>query len=81
MLRWTRKSRASLYNVQVFLVGNRNRLSKVLSTFPRSPRLRVPNRELRRGRCYVWRVWPYFGDKFTKRPLGVSNFCVTAARR
>ena len=34
---------------------------------------------LRPGRCYVWRVWPYIGRRFTSRPLGVSNFCVTAS--
>ena len=81
VLRWPRSRRASVYNVQLFVVGQRNKLRKIHSAFPRSPRLRVPSRELRRGRCYVWRVWPFIGKKFTKRPLGVSNFCVTATRR
>jgi hypothetical protein len=81
VLRWPTSRRATVYNVQLFVAGPRNRLRKVHSAFPRSPRLQVPRRELRRGKCYVWRVWPFIGKTFTKRPLGVSNFCVTATRR
>jgi hypothetical protein len=29
--------------------------------------------------CYVWRIWPYRGSKFTPKPLGISNFCVAKA--
>ena len=24
----------------------------------------------------MWRVWPYLGTRFTKQPLGISNFCI-----
>ena len=58
--------------------GAEVRLRKVRSTFPRVNRLRTPR--LARGACYVWRVWPYRGGSFTRRPLGVSHFCVSRTR-
>lgn len=84
ILRWTRGPRGTtIYNVQLFKVVMRRdaagarvaELRKVRSAFPRRTRLRTPR--LARGGCYVWRVWPYRGLRFTTRPLGVSHFCVT----
>jgi hypothetical protein len=66
--------RARLYNVQIFL-GTR----KIVSAFPRGAAFRVPAGRLKPGKSYLWRVWPYVGRKYTKKPLGVSYF-VTAAR-
>ena len=34
---------------------------------------------LKANTCYVWRVWPYVGDKFAPKALGVSNFCTARA--
>lgn len=84
VVRWTRGPRGTtLYNVQVFRVGARTsdatagvRLTKLRSVFPRGRQVRLTG--LVPGRCYVWRVWPYVGRRFTSRPLGVSNFCVAA---
>jgi hypothetical protein len=87
MLRWKGAPKGTtLYNVQIFRVDDRRAassnavaLKKLRSVFPRTNRMRTPR--LRRGACYVWRVWPYRGDDFTRKPLGVSNFCVAKARR
>jgi hypothetical protein len=82
LLRWKAGARARLYNVQIFRVAARGRLAKIRSVFPRGNRFRLSNkRKLPRGSCYVWRVWPYLGRSFTKKPLGVSNFCVTKPRK
>ena len=51
-------------------------MAKVFSTFPRTLQYRVPSRRTRPATCYVWRVWPYMGTRFTKKPLGISNFCI-----
>lgn len=83
ILRWTRgPRRTTLYNVQIFSVGTTSgenatmvRLTKMRSAFLRTRTMRL--RGLRPGRCYVWRVWPYVGRRFTSKPLGVSNFCVS----
>jgi len=78
-LRWKGGPRnARLYNVQLFRVAsNGTRLVKVHSAFPRVKSYRIPKRAaLTRGTCYVWRVWPFNGRRFTSVPLGVSNFCV-----
>lgn len=79
LLRWRKgPARVTVYNVQVFRVraGGR-RLQKIYSTFPRRTRLRMPKRRrLVPGACYLWRVWPFVGQRFTARPLGVSHFCV-----
>lgn len=81
VLRWKRTKRARLYNLQIFRVGNAGKLSKVRSTFPRTNRFRPSRkRKLAPGTCYVWRVWPYIGKRFTKQPLGVSHFCVARPR-
>ena len=34
---------------------------------------------MRPGTCYVWRVWPYTGTRFTPKPLGFSNYYVAKA--
>jgi hypothetical protein len=67
---------ARLYNVQVFLLRPDNRTVKVLSAFPRGNRMLMPARRLAPGRRYVWRVWPYLGNRYTLRPLGMSWFRV-----
>ena len=73
---------ARLYNVQIFRVAAKGRLAKIRSVFPRGNRFRLSKRrQLPRGACYVWRVWPYMGRSFTKKPLGVSNFCVRKASK
>lgn len=84
VLRWKRPAGSTrLYNLQVFRVGKNNAsLVKVLSVFPRTTRYRLPPRaRLTRGACYVWRVWPFRGARFTARPLGVSSFCVAKPQR
>lgn len=87
VLRWKRGPRTTrLYNVQVFEIRGR-RVRKVLTTFPRGTRYRVPPGKLRRDRRYVWRVWPYVTSRgYTRRPIGVSYFDIrprppAAARR
>ena len=42
--------------------------------------MRAPKKKLRAGTCYVWRVWPYTGQAFTPKPVGVSNFCTASAK-
>lgn len=77
LLRWKASAHARLYNVQIFRVAARGRLAKIRSVFPRGNRFRLSKkRQLPKGACYVWRVWPYLGRSFTKKPLGVSHFCV-----
>ena len=81
VLRWTVGPRGTtLYNVQLFRVMKRSsgktRVAKVFSTFPRTLQYRVPSKRTRPATCYVWRVWPYLGTRFTKQPLGISNFCI-----
>ena len=75
LLRWQRRARARLYNVQIFGLEGAA-LRKVLSRFPASARLRVPRGVLAFGTRYVWRVWPYLPSGFTPAPLGVSRFDV-----
>ncbi|MGE0135658.1 MAG: hypothetical protein AB7L91_16210 [Dehalococcoidia bacterium] len=82
VLTWRRSPRARLYNVQIFRVDGQKRLTKIRSEFPRGTRFRIPvKRPLDPGLCYVWRVWPYLGTRFTDQPLGVSNFCVSRTAR
>ena len=82
LLRWKASAKARLYNVQIFRVAAKGRLAKIRSVFPRGNRFRLSKRrQLPRGACYVWRVWPYLGRSFTKQPLGVSNFCVRKATK
>ena len=66
---------ARLYNVQLFLLED-GAARKVLSAFPSGPRLRVPAATLAFGRRYVWRVWPYVGGRYPRRPIGLSFFDV-----
>jgi len=72
---------ARYYNVQLFRDGR-----KILSTWPREPRLRLPStwrfagarRALDPGR-YRWYVWPGFGDRTLRRfgrRLGARSFVV-----
>jgi hypothetical protein len=82
LMRWKATPTARLYNLQIFRVVARARLVKIRSVFPRGNRFRLSERrKLTRGSCYVWRIWPYLGRSFTKKPLGVSNFCVTKAAK
>lgn len=81
VLRWNSGPRGTtLYNVQLFrvirLTSGKTRVAKVFSTFPRTLQYRIPSRRTRPATCYVWRVWPYLGTRFTKKPLGISNFCI-----
>jgi hypothetical protein len=85
VLRWTPGPRSTtLYNVQLFRVMKRSngkaRVVKVFSTFPRALQYRVPAKRTRPSTCYVWRVWPYLGTKFTPKPLGISNFCIASKK-
>lgn len=77
-LRWAAGPKGTrLYNVQIFLVGKGNALKKVRSAFPKRRSFTLPRRAaLKKGSCYVWRVWPYRGSSFTSTPLGVSHFCI-----
>lgn len=87
VLRWARGPAGTrLYNVQLFKAARRAKgrvvaVRKVASVFPRTRLYRVRATLLAPGQCYVWRVWPYRSSGgFTKKPLGVSNFCVAPAR-
>jgi hypothetical protein len=85
VLRWRRGPRGTrLYNVQIFKVVKKRRgaaptVKKVYSGFPSKRQLRAPKSKMQPGTCYVWRVWPYTGTRFTPKPLGISNFCVAKA--
>jgi hypothetical protein len=84
VLRWTRGPRATtLYNVQIFSVKRKANgalsLKKVGSLFPKRRAVKLPKGRLKASTCYVWRVWPYVGDKFAPKALGVSNFCTARA--
>lgn len=78
LLKWRKRTGATLYNVQVYRVAG-TRSVKVLSVFPRGTSYRVPLKRLKRGERYVWRVWPYLGGvrRYTGSPLGVSWFDVS----
>ena len=54
-------------------------LKKVGSMFPMRRVLKMPKRRLTASTCYVWRVWPYVGNRFAPKALGVSNFCTARA--
>lgn len=72
LLRWRVRARRrpTLYNVQVF-DGRR----KVLSSFPVSNALRIPERVLRPGRRYYWQVWVYHaGRGYERSPLAIGYF-------
>lgn len=73
VLSWRPRAGARLYNLQLFLLdGTAPR--KIHSAFPASARYRVPRGVLGFGRRYLWRVWPYLADGYTKAPVGVSFF-------
>jgi hypothetical protein len=85
VLGWRRGPRGTkLYNVQIFRVvrkraGAAPSVKKIYSGFPTRRQLRAPKAKMHAGTCYVWRVWPYTGTRFTPKPLGISNFCVAKA--
>jgi hypothetical protein len=85
VLGWRKGPRGTkLYNVQIFKVIRKRRgaaptVKKVFSGFPTKRQLRAPKSKMQPGTCYVWRVWPYTGTRFTPKPLGISNFCVAKA--
>ncbi len=85
VLSWRKGPRGTrLYNVQIFKVVKKRRgaaptVKKVYSGFPAKRQLRAPKSKMQPGTCYVWRVWPYTGTRFTPKPLGISNFCVAKA--
>lgn len=82
VLRWRGGPDATVYNLQVFRVlrartaGATHPVKKIYSVFPTKRRYRMPKAKMLPGTCYVWRVWPFVGRRFTGKPLGVSNFCV-----
>jgi hypothetical protein len=80
-LRWRSAPKGTrTYNVQVFRVVGGSKLRKVVSAFPHRRRFVVPRKKaLDRGACYVWRVWPFRGERPLKEPVGVSHFCVRPA--
>ncbi|MGD9695178.1 MAG: hypothetical protein AB7V42_05900 [Thermoleophilia bacterium] len=84
VLQWTRGPRGTtLYNLQLYRVvrnakTRKAKVVKVLSTFPRARQYRVPTARTRAATCYVWRVWPYLGNRFSAKPVGVSSFCVAS---
>ncbi len=63
---------ATLYNVKVY-DGNR----KVLSTFPRSNKFRVPKGKLKPGKRYTWYVWSYVEKKGRYAALPMKNWFET----
>jgi hypothetical protein len=85
VLGWRKGPRGTkLYNVQIFKVVRKRRgaaptVKKVFSGFPTKRQMRAPKSKMQPGTCYVWRVWPYTGTRFTPKPLGISNFCVAKA--
>ena len=69
VLRWPRRARARLYNVQIFAVEGTT-LRKVHSAFPATTHLRVPQGVPAFGKRYLWRVWPYLRAGSRVRPAG-----------
>jgi hypothetical protein len=86
VLKWTKGPRGTkLYNLQIFRVtavkkGAAPKVTKIFSAFPKGLQARAPKTKLKAGTCYVWRVWPYTGQAFTPKPVGVSNFCTASAK-
>jgi hypothetical protein len=78
-LRWGPVPGARGYNVQVFR-GQR----RVLSAWPATTSLRVPQDVLKQGRVYVWSVWPVLGPREASSfgpPVGRSVFEITLRPR
>jgi hypothetical protein len=83
LLRWTAIRGADYYNVQLLRNGH-----KVLSTWPRRPRLQLTGRWRFDGRVrrlvpghYRWDVWPGFGSRSDARygrRVGHRSFVITA---
>lgn len=76
LLRWKAHPGTKLYNVQLFRVDGRASITKVVTAFPRANRFRVPAGRAAWGTRYIWRVWPYLGQRYSARPLGISYFSV-----
>jgi hypothetical protein len=76
LLRWKARPGARLYNVQLFRVDGRARITKVVTAFSRANRFRVPAGRIAWGTRYIWRVWPYLARGYPSRPLGLSYFSV-----
>jgi hypothetical protein len=85
VLSWVKGPKGTtLYNLQLFRVvrrpvGKPSVVTKVLTAFPRKRTFTLPAAKVKPSACYVWRIWPYRGDKFAPKPLGISNFCVAKA--
>jgi hypothetical protein len=81
-LRWLRTSKATYYNVQLY-----RGTVKVMSTWPKGPRLRIGTAWRYLGRkqrlapgTYRWYVWAGFGPRAARRYsplLGSASFTVT----
>jgi predicted phage tail protein len=87
VLRWRGGPDATVYNLQVFRVLRKRTVAdatppvkKIYSVFPTKRRYKMPKAKMLPGTCYVWRVWPFVGRRFTGKPLGVSNFCVASRK-
>lgn len=86
LLRWRRVARATYYNVQLY----RGRM-KLLSAWPRRPRLQLRTRFTYLGRqrrlargSYRWYVWPGYGSPSARRYgrlLGEGSFTLVAPGR
>jgi hypothetical protein len=82
LLVWEAVRRARYYNVQLFRSGK-----KILSAWPKQPRLQLKREWRYRGKQYhllparyCWRVWPGFGKRSAHRygkQLGRKCFRVT----
>jgi len=86
VLQWVRGPKGTkVYNLQLFRVvkrrvGRAPIVKKVYSGFPKGTQYRLPKAKVKPGTCYVWRIWPYLGTRFTPEPLGISNFCVASKK-
>jgi hypothetical protein len=79
-LRWPARRGADLYNVQVFSVVG-EKLTKVVSSFPRNNFFKLPPNRLKPNTRYIWRVWPYINGSYPNQAIGVSYFDVKAGPR
>ncbi|MDX6555493.1 MAG: large repetitive protein [Miltoncostaeaceae bacterium] len=77
-LRWPTRKGADLYNVQVFALKG-EKLTKVVSAFPRNNFFKLPPNRLKAGSRYIWRIWPYIDGSYPGQPLGISYFDVKAS--
>jgi Big-like domain-containing protein len=81
-LHWRGKpKKATLSNLQIFLIPRRGKPHKVHSAFPKGTAYRVPAKVLKPGQRYLWRVWPYMTNHYAKRQLATSWFDVAKSAR